>query len=113
MKGREPGCLPDRRGRPAWLGHSAPPSLAVGADDGYVGAHVVVQWYQRDLRIFANLSAIAQPGDRILLSIGQGAYPHSQGTGPVPPPDATGGAARVSALSPHGPVVQTRACRSS
>jgi Family of unknown function (DUF5694) len=47
----------------------------VGAGDGYVGARVVGQWYERNLRIFANLDAIAQPGDRILLIIGQGHTP--------------------------------------
>jgi len=48
---------------------------AVGAGDGYVGARVVGQWYERNLRIFGNLSTIAQPGDRILLIIGQGHAP--------------------------------------
>lgn len=47
----------------------------VGAGDGYVGARVVGQWYERNLRIFANVAAIAQPGDRILLIIGQGHAP--------------------------------------
>jgi hypothetical protein len=47
----------------------------VGAGDGYIGARVVAQWYERNLRIFANLAAIARPGDRILLIIGQGHTP--------------------------------------
>ncbi|MEO8637202.1 MAG: DUF5694 domain-containing protein [Gemmatimonadales bacterium] len=47
----------------------------VGAGDGYIGARVVAQWYERNLHIFANLAAIAQPGDRILLIIGQGHTP--------------------------------------
>ncbi len=48
----------------------------VGADQaGYIGARVVGQWYDRNLRIFANLAAIAQPGDRILLIIGMGHTP--------------------------------------
>lgn len=48
----------------------------VGAGQaGYIGARVVGQWYDRNLRIFANLAAIAQPGDRILLIIGMGHTP--------------------------------------
>jgi hypothetical protein len=48
---------------------------AVGAGDTYIGARVVAQWYERNLRIFANLARIAEPGDRILLIIGQGHAP--------------------------------------
>ncbi len=48
----------------------------VGAgSEGYVGARMVGQWYERNLRIFANLAAVAQPGDRILLIIGMGHTP--------------------------------------
>lgn len=48
----------------------------VGAGQGgYIGARVVGQWYDRNLRIFANVAAIAQPGDRILLIIGAGHTP--------------------------------------
>lgn len=47
----------------------------VGAGDGYIGAHVVAGWYDRNLHIFANLARIAQPGDRILLIIGMGHTP--------------------------------------
>lgn len=47
----------------------------VGARDGYIGARVVGQWYDRNLNIFANLASIAQPGDRILLIIGMGHTP--------------------------------------
>jgi Family of unknown function (DUF5694) len=47
----------------------------VGARDNYIGARVVGQWYERNLRIFANLAAIAQSGDRILLIIGMGHTP--------------------------------------
>lgn len=48
----------------------------VGAGgDGYVGARSVGLWYERNLRIFANLAAVAQPGDRILLIIGMGHTP--------------------------------------
>lgn len=47
----------------------------VGAEDGYIGARIVSDWYARNLRIFANLARIAQPGDRILLIIGMGHAP--------------------------------------
>jgi hypothetical protein len=47
----------------------------VGAGDGYIGARVVGEWYDRNLNIFANLASIAQPGDRILLIIGMGHTP--------------------------------------
>lgn len=47
----------------------------VGTGDSYIGARVVGQWYERNLKIFANLAAIAEPGDRILLIIGQGHAP--------------------------------------
>jgi hypothetical protein len=47
----------------------------VGAGDSYIGARVVAHWYERNLRIFANLASIAEPGDRILLIIGQGHAP--------------------------------------
>ena len=44
----------------------------VGAGDTYVGADVVVNWYERNIRIFANLQSIAEPGDRILVIFGSG-----------------------------------------
>jgi hypothetical protein len=47
----------------------------VGAGDTYVGARVVGQWYARNLRIFANLARMAEPGDRILMIIGMGHTP--------------------------------------
>jgi hypothetical protein len=47
----------------------------VGAGDGYVGARVVSEWYDRNLHIFANVASIAQPGDRILVIIGMGHAP--------------------------------------
>lgn len=47
----------------------------VGAGDTYVGARVVSQWYERNLRIFAHVATLAQPRDRILLIIGQGHVP--------------------------------------
>jgi hypothetical protein len=47
----------------------------VGAGDGYIGARVVADWYERNLHIFANLAAVAQPGERVLLIIGGGHVP--------------------------------------
>ncbi|NIP57210.1 MAG: hypothetical protein GWM92_03555 [Gemmatimonadetes bacterium] len=47
----------------------------VGADSVYVGIEPVVQYYERNLRIFANLARIAEPGDRILVIFGSGHSP--------------------------------------
>jgi len=44
----------------------------VGAGDTYVGADLVAKWYDRNIRIFANLQRVAQPGDRILVLFGSG-----------------------------------------
>lgn len=45
---------------------------AVGGGDTYVGADVLSAWYDRNIRIFANLAAAAEPGDRILVIYGAG-----------------------------------------
>ncbi|GAB5535032.1 MAG: hypothetical protein Rubg2KO_12810 [Rubricoccaceae bacterium] len=45
---------------------------AVGGGDTYVGADVLSAWYDRNIRIFANLAAVAEPGDRILVIYGAG-----------------------------------------
>lgn len=47
----------------------------VGAGDGYPGARAVGDWYERNLRIFANLAAIATSGDRVLFVVGMGHSP--------------------------------------
>lgn len=47
----------------------------VGAGDGYAGARAVGDWYERNLRIFANLDAITVPGDRVLFIVGAGHTP--------------------------------------
>lgn len=47
----------------------------IGAGDNYVGADAVAAWYRRNLKIYANLAAIAEPGDRILVLFGQGHKP--------------------------------------
>lgn len=45
---------------------------AIGAFDSYEGANFVSAWYARNLRIFANLQALARQYERILLLIGFG-----------------------------------------
>ena len=47
----------------------------VGADTVYVGLKPVVQYYERNLRIFANVARLAEPGDRILVIFGAGHAP--------------------------------------
>lgn len=45
---------------------------AVGGGDTYVGADVLSAWYDRNIRIFANLAAAVEPGDRVLVIYGAG-----------------------------------------
>lgn len=47
----------------------------IGAGDGYVGARTVADWYERNLRIFANLAGITESGDRVLFIVGAGHTP--------------------------------------
>ena len=47
----------------------------VGAGDTYVGAYLLSEWYERNIRIFADLQRIAQPGDRVLVIFGSGHAP--------------------------------------
>lgn len=47
----------------------------VGAGDNFIGADAVSAWYRRNLKIYANLAAISEPGDRILVLYGQGHKP--------------------------------------
>lgn len=46
----------------------------VGANDNYVGANVVANWYKRNLKIFANICNMTEFGDseRLLIIIGAG-----------------------------------------
>jgi len=44
----------------------------IAKDGEYPGTDVVAGWYGRNLRIFANFSELAAPGDRILLLFGAG-----------------------------------------
>jgi plasmid stabilization system protein ParE len=46
------------------------------ADSAYVGADVVAAYHKRNLRIFANIAAIAEPGDRIITIFGAGHMPY-------------------------------------
>ena len=48
----------------------------VGEDSTYVGADVVAQYHKRNLRIFANIEDVADPGDRILVIFGAGHLPY-------------------------------------
>lgn len=41
-------------------------------DTTYAGADMVAGWYRRNLRIFANLTRIATPDDRVFVVYGQG-----------------------------------------
>ncbi|MDX1569865.1 MAG: DUF5694 domain-containing protein [Xanthomonadales bacterium] len=57
-------------------GHYLLQAIALGEGDEYVGADLVSGWwYNRNLRIFANIRRLAEPGDRILLVIGAGHVP--------------------------------------
>lgn len=47
----------------------------VGAGDTYVGADLLAKWYERNIRMFANLQALAGPGDRLLVIVGAGHAP--------------------------------------
>lgn len=47
----------------------------IGTGDDYPGADWLGGWYERNLRIFANLTRITEPGDRILVVYGSGHIP--------------------------------------
>jgi len=47
-------------------------TMEVGADKNYIGVDPVASVYKRNMRIFANLTSIADPGDRILIVYGAG-----------------------------------------
>lgn len=44
----------------------------IGRDTSYRGADEVAGWYRRNLRIFANIARVAQPGERVLVIMGAG-----------------------------------------
>lgn len=47
----------------------------VGRDAEYPGAAQVANWYTRNLHIFANIARVAQPGERVLVIMGDGHGP--------------------------------------
>jgi hypothetical protein len=47
----------------------------VGRDSVYPGTDQLAVWYERNLRIFTNILRIAEPGDRILVIMGQSHAP--------------------------------------
>jgi hypothetical protein len=47
----------------------------VGAEDGYVGADLLSKWYERNIRMFATLTAVTAPGNRVLVIVGNGHAP--------------------------------------
>lgn len=44
-------------------------------EETYGGADMVGDWYKRNLRIFANITRISEPGDRVFVIYGQGHIP--------------------------------------
>lgn len=56
-------------------GHYLIGSMAVGDGAEYPGADAMTSWFNRNLRIFANLLRLSEPGDRVLLLIGAGHVP--------------------------------------
>lgn len=49
---------------------------AAAADTSYVGVDVIAEYHKRNLRIFANIAAVAEPGDRIIVIFGTGCMPY-------------------------------------
>jgi hypothetical protein len=45
-------------------------------DDSYIGAGVVLRWYERNMMMFVNIARIASgPEDRVLVVVGGGHLP--------------------------------------
>lgn len=53
-----------------WLFSPNLKMVEVGAGDTYVGLRPTADLYERNLRIFANLLAVSEPGDRVLVIFG-------------------------------------------
>jgi hypothetical protein len=48
----------------------------IGLDDNYVGADVILRWYERNLKMFVNLSRLLDsPDQRLLVVVGAGHLP--------------------------------------
>jgi hypothetical protein len=45
---------------------------AIGVRDGYAGADAAASWWHRNFRMYANIQAEAQPGERVLVIGGSG-----------------------------------------
>lgn len=58
-------------------GHRIYMDLArIGEADNYIGADVILRWYERNMKIFVNLARLASsPEDRVLVVIGGGHLP--------------------------------------
>lgn len=50
-------------------------AASVGNDTTFVGANLVSEWHERNIKIFSSLSQIAKPGDRIIVIFGSGHAP--------------------------------------
>lgn len=48
---------------------------SVGAGDGFAGAELLADWYERNIRIFSNIQRVAAPGERVLVIFGTGHAP--------------------------------------
>lgn len=49
------------------------PKIAeVGAGDTWAGANLVTDWHSRNIRIYANIARLTEPGDRVLVIFGSG-----------------------------------------
>ena len=46
--------------------------LGIGKNLDYPGADLVSDWYERNLKIFSNITRVTEPKDRILIVIGSG-----------------------------------------
>ncbi|HEX8392648.1 MAG TPA: DUF5694 domain-containing protein, partial [Longimicrobium sp.] len=47
----------------------------IGRDTTYIGADMVAGWYERNLKIFVNITRVAAPGERVLVIMGSGHGP--------------------------------------
>lgn len=47
----------------------------IGRDTAYLGADMVAGWYERNLKIFVNITRLAAPGERVLVIMGAGHGP--------------------------------------
>ncbi|MDZ7721071.1 MAG: DUF5694 domain-containing protein [Balneolaceae bacterium] len=50
-------------------------TASVGNDTTFVGADLVSEWHERNIKIFSSLSQITKPGDRIIVIFGSGHAP--------------------------------------